>query len=1308
MTILDTRRFLRQKLLEFNSELEVRSGSAIGTMLLKPMSVLTNPTEEEIAYIRTQLSLEDVSSLGTENVDRLIANLFLERRVGNIARGTVRLYFATAQDSLVPQGTGFLDRTGQLFLANTNVSISQSEMSLNRSGSQYYMDVFVTASSPGDSYNVDADEIVSSESEISGVIRITNPSPLTSGLDTETDAEYVERAGTAITVRNLINRRSIDTVLLEQFNFITSLQAIGFRDPEMIRDLIQVNLSVGLTDLNIGGHADIYIESTDESSTSVDIPDTAMDGNLVISTNADRGLISESVVPGLFIDIEPGFFGEFELERQQAVSLNPSSTYYIYLDSVGVLQLDDIGGVFPSNSIPLAIVTTTNFAVDTITDSRQDLIEFDRPMILIDSVVELDPLTGTETERVLTNGREVLNSLQLDTEDVTNPSSSDVCVTPLDDIFIAFVSGNDIYVAGYDSDGTIILSPVNISDPTSSVSSISRTPRIFVDSYAKLNILFEDDRAGQFDIYHTRIDQLGAIEVAVNNPSGATSGASGLYIDSDETNNIHITWIEGTTVKYQKIDRDGSVLIATTNISATSYSKQNPVLSTNGNTLISATTGEANGNTTFEDFTTDFITGGVVPGQTLVLTGGDLDYSAIMDGSETEPPAFSAELTGSVSNAVMDTSTASGFNTFTVVVDGVSVAVTFTDTSTNPIATVISEINTESNLTALATNIATNSGSDEVVITSPTTGVSSTVNVTSGNDGIGFTTSDSDQGGTGYNTSVANGTNTIDISIDGTEYNVVFTDTKGNPLATVLSEINTAVGSSVATDGGSIVRITSPTTGLSSIIEIVTGNSSLGFTTSQREEGGSELGSRIGIVTVVDADTLTLASPLRTISTAADVEYDIEAIEATIVWAEDLDIFAAKINDVPSVYYSPTNLTRLEVQASQLAVPTLNTMVNGPGANEITFEDTIGLFITNAVEVGDTLRVTSSTPSSAEADYVIKEITSETELLLTGTLASSPANTVTYTIFKPYVAGLPVIGTNSDNENQIFWVDDNRRINRIELDRTGTVLADNRDIFSQSENITSMDVFVDSSDFSHLTWVQSASNKGDSYQARIDEYGNVSLEATNLVDSSKIAYSISVQVDSENEPIIVWVVTDYSTSPATTTLWYHRRTAQDYYIKVNNPAINMSNLEDRSIIFTKEFLFQPVRINYQTSAGVTTVQDYVTGASEQIIDSNYLVKSVSRAIVTADIIYSGTVTNDQQVVIDYINSVTTENLQASDISDALYDAGATHVQLPFTVYVEYYDIEGRYVKTSSSNEVYIPRTARYLATTDSITVTNAG
>jgi hypothetical protein len=67
----------------------------------------------------------------------------------------------------------------------------------------------------------------------------------------------LERAANLVTVRNLINARSNDAVLRDEFEEVTHITTIGMGDGEMIRDLVKES-ATGL-ELHVGAHMDTFL-----------------------------------------------------------------------------------------------------------------------------------------------------------------------------------------------------------------------------------------------------------------------------------------------------------------------------------------------------------------------------------------------------------------------------------------------------------------------------------------------------------------------------------------------------------------------------------------------------------------------------------------------------------------------------------------------------------------------------------------------------------------------------------------------------------------------------------------------------------------------------------------------------------------------------------------------------------------------------------------------------------------------------------------------------------------------------------------
>lgn len=255
----------------------------------------------------------------------------------------------------------------------------------------------------------------------------------------------------------------------------------------------------------------------------------------------------------------------------------------------------------------------------------------------------------------------------------------------------------------------------------------------------------------------------------------------------------------------------------------------------------------------------------------------------------------SASLTGTVAGPTFNISDTS--LTFDITdINGVvrTVVVTLTSGATVPIATVLTDINTAAGIAdASLSTCATNDGSDHVLITSPYVGSYSEVTIshTDGNADIGFAIDVTDTGlgcadkdgsdhvvitspyvGGTSNITVTDAqteigfalaaeadghdsTNTLNFHITpvagppSSAVTVTFTDSATNPIATVVSSINSAAGFTCAyqDEDHLRVRLISPYSGSTSTISIDTpggGNAGLGFAAGASDTGAaSNLGT---------------------------------------------------------------------------------------------------------------------------------------------------------------------------------------------------------------------------------------------------------------------------------------------------------------------------------------------------------------------------------------------------------------------------------------------------------------------------------
>jgi uncharacterized phage protein gp47/JayE len=262
--------YLQQKIAEVDPTIDTRPNSGIGDVVLKPQDAILEPFAVLLLSILNNQSLLNAPNMTSTDLDQLVANVFITRLQGASASGTVRVFFSNPITITIPAASEFDSADGQAFFSVQDITITQNQMSLNKDGDFFYVDVFVQAETPGTAGNVAVGEIVDFVGGPSNILKVTNPSDFTGGIDQETNTALVARAAQAITVRDLVSKPAITTVLLNQFPQITNLKVVGYGDPEMERDfLIGTDMTLGLfppvdfigstVGIHIGGKVDIYI-----------------------------------------------------------------------------------------------------------------------------------------------------------------------------------------------------------------------------------------------------------------------------------------------------------------------------------------------------------------------------------------------------------------------------------------------------------------------------------------------------------------------------------------------------------------------------------------------------------------------------------------------------------------------------------------------------------------------------------------------------------------------------------------------------------------------------------------------------------------------------------------------------------------------------------------------------------------------------------------------------------------------------------------------------------------------------------------
>lgn len=234
----DIETFVNERISQAFPELSITSTNALKDTLISPMRVLLEPIVREIKLVKLRQSVANVERLGDDEVDALMANFFEARKAGGYARGTVRVYFVapvTVSFTLIQVAS---TRSGLRFIPSPAQTITKDEMLLNREGQEYYVDISYVAEKRGDEYNVDRGEIIAI-ANLASASRVRNVNRFSSGQPRENSLDFVARVESKLSDRTLTVARGILSELTDNFPGVQRVQVVGFKDPEMLRDVVK-------------------------------------------------------------------------------------------------------------------------------------------------------------------------------------------------------------------------------------------------------------------------------------------------------------------------------------------------------------------------------------------------------------------------------------------------------------------------------------------------------------------------------------------------------------------------------------------------------------------------------------------------------------------------------------------------------------------------------------------------------------------------------------------------------------------------------------------------------------------------------------------------------------------------------------------------------------------------------------------------------------------------------------------------------------------------------------------------------------
>lgn len=252
-------------------------GSALRDLVIKSFAFVFAQMQKEKNEIRSLQSLLNVENIAVSDpdtsravrsaVDAILSNWFITRNSGAFSRGNLIVNVSRRQDYIVPGNQRFAYDRQRAFYPDIpdpsqNIVIRSNDLTpviaTDGTVEAYQFKLRVVAARTGDTFDVAPATWLSGGQFSPFVTSIFNDVRFSGGKARETTEELIDRAETAVAVRNLINPRSIDATLKDQFPSVQRLKTVGMGEEEMLRDY-KSDLGSGI-ELHVGGHFDVYVE----------------------------------------------------------------------------------------------------------------------------------------------------------------------------------------------------------------------------------------------------------------------------------------------------------------------------------------------------------------------------------------------------------------------------------------------------------------------------------------------------------------------------------------------------------------------------------------------------------------------------------------------------------------------------------------------------------------------------------------------------------------------------------------------------------------------------------------------------------------------------------------------------------------------------------------------------------------------------------------------------------------------------------------------------------------------------------------
>ena len=182
----DPRKLMQARLGEEFPDLD---GSVFADLFGKAMQSLLSVLRVELSAARSRRRLDDPRLLTGSDLADLRDFFLLDPIEGTFSRGTLRAFFPSPRSLALDVGTlvtvnGRQGGPPRVYRPTTPQTVSTAQMRANREGGQFFADIHLTATAPGEYYDLQPNEALGA-SGIPGAVRLVNLLPFRGGGDAD-------------------------------------------------------------------------------------------------------------------------------------------------------------------------------------------------------------------------------------------------------------------------------------------------------------------------------------------------------------------------------------------------------------------------------------------------------------------------------------------------------------------------------------------------------------------------------------------------------------------------------------------------------------------------------------------------------------------------------------------------------------------------------------------------------------------------------------------------------------------------------------------------------------------------------------------------------------------------------------------------------------------------------------------------------------------------------------------------------------------------------------------------------------------